>query len=593
MKAITDMKCITFGLLLLLSTIFTANAESSAHKPQNLEEKLKYADQIRSSDPELSNALLLELQEQKAQLTKEQQLYLKYLLAYQLTFQGNPDEGLIQFKELIESQASKSLKFRASITIINTYANTQKWNDGLTYLSKALELLPSIENKEIMQTGLMVAANFYNQLEQYDLGYKYAEKLSLLPLNDRNLCLSKGVLIEAKIHLKLLVENSDEIRQGIEICDKVGETLMSSFIRSFLIRLHISNKQPEKALDVLLPNLEVVENSHYPRLIIIFYSSIAKAYSLKEDYTQSEKYALKTIAQAELLGASQPVVQAYEILYKIAERRKEFKLALDYHVKYTQANKTYLDNIKTKHLAYQLAEHQAIEQETRIQLLDEQNKLLRVEQDLAQAEAENNKLFISLLIALSTLLIFWAYKSRLTQKRLRQMAEYDALTGLYNRGHFTQLALSSLEYCQSSNLSLSCILFDLDKFKSINDSYGHACGDWVLKKTSDVCRNIGRKNDIFVRLGGEEFCIFLPGCDLPTAKEFAELCRREIAAIDSSESGFSFDITASFGITDVRLSGFDLDKIIADADQAMYQSKNSGRNRITLFTPNIAGTTTE
>ncbi|WDE01157.1 GGDEF domain-containing protein [Thalassomonas actiniarum] len=575
----------TFGLLLLLSTIITVKAESSAHLSKNLAEKLKYADQIRSSDPELSNTLLLELQKQKEQLTLEQQLYLKYLLAYQLTFQGNPDEGLKQFKELIESKASESLKFRASITIINTLANTQKWNEGLTYLSKALELLPSIENKEIMQTGLMVAANFYNQLGQYDLGYKYAEKLSLLPINDRNLCLSKGVIIEAKINLELLAENSDEIKQGIKICDKVGESLMSSFIRSFLIRLHISNQHADKALNILLPNLEVVENSHYPRLIIIFYSSIAKAYSLKQNYIESEKYALKTIAQAELLGASQPVVQAYEILYQIAEQRKDFKLALEYHVKYTKANKTYLDNIKTKHLAYQLAEHQAIEQETRIQLLDEQNKLLRVEQDLAQAEAENNKLFISLLIALSTLLIFWAYKSRLTQKRLRQMAEYDALTGIYNRGHFTQLALSSLEYCQSSNLPLSCILFDLDKFKNINDSYGHTCGDWVLKKTADVCRNIGRKNDIFVRLGGEEFCIFLPGCDLPTAKEFAELCRREIAAIDCSESGANFNVTASFGITTAQLSGFDLDKIIADADQAMYSSKNNGRNQVSLFTP--------
>ncbi|WDE03315.1 GGDEF domain-containing protein [Thalassomonas viridans] len=579
------MKRITFGLLLLLSTTFTVKAESSAHISKDFDEQLQYADKIRSSDPELSNTILLELQKHEELLTAEQQHYLKYLLAYQLTFQGTPDKGLKQFKELAESKASKSLKFRTNITIINTLANTQKWNEGLAYLSKALELLPSIENKEIMQTGLMVAANFYNQLGQYELGYKYAEKLNLLPINDRNLCLSKGVIIEAKINLELLAENSDEIKQGIEICDKVGETLMSSFIRSFLVRLHLNKQQPDKALNILLPNLEVVENSHYPRLIIIFYSSIAKAYSFKQNYIQSEKYALKTIAQAELLGASQPVVQAYEILYKIAEQRKEFQLALKYHVNYTKANKTYLDNIKTKHLAYQLAEHQAIEQETRIKLLNEQNKLLRVEQDLAQAEAENNKLFISLLIALSTLLIFWAYKSRLTQKRLRQMAEYDSLTGIYNRGHFTQLARSSLEYCQSSNLPLSCILFDLDKFKTINDNYGHACGDWVLKKTADVCRNIGRKNDIFVRLGGEEFCIFLPGCDLTTAKEFAELCRQEVAAIDSTESGFSFDITASFGLTSAKLSGFDLDKIIADADQAMYLSKNNGRNRITLFTP--------
>ncbi|WDE13853.1 GGDEF domain-containing protein [Thalassomonas haliotis] len=579
------MKNSVFILMLLLSTNFSLSAEDRLKPSLNIDQQLQAADKLRSSEPAKFADLLNKLQENADTYTPEQRDYLEYLIAYSFTFQGNPNEGLSKFKRLVNSSANKLLKFRANLSIINILGNSQNWNEGLSYLSMLLEALPAVEDEKVYQLALAVSAIFYNQLGQYKLGLTYGQRLSDRATTPRNICISKGFILEAKLKLNILDKDSIEFTKGIDACEQANETLMSNFIRSYLARLHINNGKPDQALAILLPKRQEIEKTNYARFTVDIYAALARAYHLKNDAEQTRYYALNTINKAEKLGTSESVVQAYYLLYHLANKNNEYKLALDYHVKYTKANKTYLDSIQAKHLAYQLAEHQAIEQETKIQLLDEQNKLLRVEQDLAQAEAENNKLFISLLIALSTLLIFWAYKSRLTQKRLRQMAEYDALTGIYNRGHFTQLALSSLEYCQSSNLPLSCILFDLDKFKNINDSYGHTCGDWVLKKTADVCRNIGRKNDIFVRLGGEEFCIFLPGCDLPTAKEFAELCRREIAAIDCTESGANFNVTASFGITTAQLSGFDLDKIIADADQAMYLSKNNGRNQVSLFTP--------
>ena len=576
------MKTFVIILMLLLSFVSSLRAEN-VDSSLNIEQQLKLADKLRSSDPTQFNALLKDLQRNTEEYTTEQRDYLKYLTAYSLTFQGRPNEGLVILKKLAYSTSSTLLKFRANLSIVNIFGNSQNWNEGLSHLSILLETLPTIEDEEVYQLALAVSAIFYNQLGQYELGNKYANRLLAIASDNRNHCMATGIILEAKFKLKLLFEKSPEILDGIKVCDIAGEALMSSFIRSYLANLHINNQEPDKALGVIFPSIEEIEDTMYPRLLVEIYATIAKAFYLKEKSVETELYAKKVIDLSQDLDTPQALVEAYELLYLMAEKKKAFKLALNYHVKYTKANKAYLDNIKTKHLAYQLAEHQAIEQDTRIQLLDEQNKLLRVEQELTQVEAENNKLFISLLIALSTLLIFWGYKNKLTQKRLRQMAEYDALTGIYNRGHFTQLALSSLDYCQSSNLPLSCILFDLDKFKNINDSYGHACGDWALKKTAGVCRTIGRKNDIFVRLGGEEFCIFLPGCDLQTAKDFAELCRKEIAGIDTTESGFNFSITASFGITNAELSGFDLDKIIADADQAMYQSKDNGRNQITLF----------
>jgi diguanylate cyclase (GGDEF)-like protein len=126
-------------------------------------------------------------------------------------------------------------------------------------------------------------------------------------------------------------------------------------------------------------------------------------------------------------------------------------------------------------------------------------------------------------------------------------------------------------------------MFDLDHFKKVNDIFGHACGDWALKETIKACKGIGRQNDIFARLGGEEFCLVLPSCNIDAAMLRAEACRAAIEAIITEESGHDFSITASFGVTDVKRSGFTLDKLLADADMAAYTSKNAGRNRITLF----------
>jgi len=127
------------------------------------------------------------------------------------------------------------------------------------------------------------------------------------------------------------------------------------------------------------------------------------------------------------------------------------------------------------------------------------------------------------------------------------------------------------------------IMFDLDNFKSINDRFGHSTGDWVLKQVIAACKPICRKQDCFGRIGGEEFAILLHASDLSSATEMAERFRKHIAAIDTSENGHDFTVTASFGVTTTPLSGYVFDALLSNADQALYQSKREGRNRVSTF----------
>lgn len=446
----------------------------------DIDATLTQADQLKSSNPKAFSELLNTLE--KEPLNPQQRYFLDYLRGYELTYQGKQAQSIDVFNKILNSNANETLKFRANQTLINIYAISQDWSKGLTHLSKNFQFIEQIKDPETVQSGLAIAAIFYNQIEQYELGLSYAEKLRSSKPSKRNTCLANGLAIEAQLGLNQLEVDSPSLQAAVASCDE--EVIMESFIHSFIATKYLRDGNTAEVYGQLKPSLETIEKTRYPRLIAEVYATLASAYLQDHKIGEARLLAEKIVNLAKGLGNTQAVVTAYKVLYQIAELSGNYKAALDYHVKYAQADKAYLDDIKTKHLAFQLAEHQAAEQKSRIALLDRQNNLLLTEQQLAKTQAENNRLFISLLIAIITLLGFWAYKSWTIQKRLKQLAEYDALTHVFNRGHFTQVAQSALTYCESSEVDLSYILFDLDNFKQINDKYGHAIGDWVLKKVA-------------------------------------------------------------------------------------------------------------
>ena len=135
--------------------------------------------------------------------------------------------------------------------------------------------------------------------------------------------------------------------------------------------------------------------------------------------------------------------------------------------------------------------------------------------------------------------------------------------------------------------SAAVIMFDLDRFKAINDTYGHDTGDWVLKQVADTCSGLCRRIDHFGRIGGEEFAILLHGCELQAAIRLAEDCRIRLANIETRDSGHAFAITASFGVSVSRHSGYGLAELMSHADLVLYRAKRGGRNRVHAYTGDL------
>ncbi|MDQ1079929.1 diguanylate cyclase [Pseudoroseomonas cervicalis] len=181
-------------------------------------------------------------------------------------------------------------------------------------------------------------------------------------------------------------------------------------------------------------------------------------------------------------------------------------------------------------------------------------------------------------------LLEWRIAER--TEELRRQAETDALTGLANRRSFLVGAAAAMAAESAAGRPFTLLAFDLDHFKAVNDSAGHAAGDAVLRLAAERCRGALRHGDLLGRIGGEEFAIALPGAGAAEALALAERLRQAMAGIALPRSAAPEGrLTASFGIAEAAPGETQLDPLLRRADLALYSAKHGGRDRITLSPP--------
>jgi diguanylate cyclase (GGDEF)-like protein len=164
-------------------------------------------------------------------------------------------------------------------------------------------------------------------------------------------------------------------------------------------------------------------------------------------------------------------------------------------------------------------------------------------------------------------------------KEIHDLAITDPLTNIFNRRGLERWGQYEIDRAKRFNSSLSAIFFDLDKFKIINDTYGHDVGDVVLQEVVSCCQRVIRKIDIFSRIGGEEFLIILPETSLPIAFHVAERIRKTVSEHKFKANSHELDITLSLGVVELNEEMETLADLVVAADQYMYQAKESGRNQ--------------
>ena len=554
--------------------------------PPDIDSLISQAEASKSAAPDVFPGLLKTLEARK-DATAFQRLEIRYLRAWAEVYAGRFDSGVEMAKRVADQTKDRELKLRCGVLIVNAYALNGHFNEGLRQLDQTLALAEQITKADLRQTGELAAATLYNQIGQHDLARRYAEMVEPRPATPRLGCFAGYLKFEALLHLDTMPADDAPILRAIDTCKRANETLMANLVRATLARKWIRHDDSKHALSLLETYLPEAEGTRYPRLSAEFMSLLAELQLASGDLAKAEANAKAAAAYSDGLANTPPLVSAYSTLYRIAETRHDPTAALAYYKLFAQAERGYLQEVKARDLAYQLVRQETEQKNQQIQLLNRQNSLLQLQQRVEQQKAANSRLLM-LCFALFTLLtVYWAYKTKRMQMSVRRMAETDALTGISNRHHFTNEAEKALAQCERSGEQVSLIMFDLDHFKSINDNYGHVTGDWVLKEVAKTCSELCRPVDHFGRLGGEEFAILLRGCDQKAATRIADDCRMRIARIDSSESGFGFQATASFGVTSTKTSKSDLDKLMSQADQMLYRAKREGRNRVKAYTLDV------
>ncbi len=176
-----------------------------------------------------------------------------------------------------------------------------------------------------------------------------------------------------------------------------------------------------------------------------------------------------------------------------------------------------------------------------------------------------------------------ALNNALSHERLQRVAAIDSLTGLYNRRFGMERLSQEFSRSVRSNEPLGIVLFDIDHFKSVNDTYGHQVGDNVLKAIAENVKGALREGDTLMRYGGEEFLAVLPGAGETDLRTVGERMRRIVESSVHFESGSEVRVTISLGGASFpSADAADLDDLIRKADAAMYSAKKTGRNRLTL-----------
>lgn len=538
------------------------------------------AEEIKISDPRQFAEMMSRLSERSASLPRNQREHFEYLQAWQVAYTGDFRKAVPLLQSLIDRAEDVDVRGRALATMVNVHAIASNYEQAFPQLNRLLDVLPHIKDPVARQQGMEVAAFLYGVVGEHELALNYAQRVIDENRTTRGACRGNQLKLQALYKRGSLKADSAAFADAVAACIKHGELLTANQIRTYIVRLLLAEGSVDAAIRLLRQYYQEVQETRYPRGISEYDALLATAHQQRGDLTSARQYALRALETGVKDQPTEPIVTAYRVLYEIAVKQGDTATALSYLEKYVSADKGYLDDVSARQLAYERAKHENASNKLQIEALNQENKLLQLQRELDSKAAEASRLYIALLLLVVIFIALWAYRTKRSQLYFMKLSQVDSLTGIANRPRFIDLAESVLEAALKSGQQVSVVLCDLDYFKAINDRYGHAAGDHVLRQAVNACQTHLRVSDIFGRVGGEEFGIVLPGCGLDDAKQRAERLRAAVKALVPEYEGELCPVSASFGVTSTEMSGYELRQLLAHADWALYRAKAAGRDRV-------------
>lgn len=571
------------GVIIALAAAATAiRAEPAA--PVSLTQRLEHTERIRNTQHARFLKDLAQLRQQANRLSPYQRRYLHYLEAWEAAQDGQLSKSTRMLRPIIADSQRPALTAKARALLLTLLYIRGEYSAAYRTAGQLIATLPEVHDKLARYLALLSLSQLMNQTEQSGLALTYARQaLKTIPPGETP-CVPHSYEVTALLDSGRLKASSPKFDHAIALCTGTGETVTLDNLQLKRASAYVWQDQPAKAVALIKRLLPQIDAAGYRVHMLSARATLARAYWQLGDARDAQRTA-RTVLRMDDDGSDWANMQAYKTLYEIAKHQGQSTAALDHYEHYvTQRLKN--DKASTRRqLAYQKVRQEVQSQNMHIRNLQEQNKTLNLRQSVEHKAAENSRLYLILLISLLGFVGLWLLRTKQSQRRLRHLACHDGLTGALNHQHFIERADQLLTALGKSHATGCLILMDLDHFKLVNDTHGHAVGDRVLRHTATICRDTLRHEDLFGRLGGEEFGILLPYCSPDDGLAIVERLRARIAdpPLRLDDDTTDVPISASFGVALFTGSDCDVTALLAAADEALYEAKAAGRNRVVVF----------
>jgi diguanylate cyclase (GGDEF)-like protein len=546
---------------------------------------LERADSIKLGEPGKFNALIGEIGGRLRELSEDQRQYFLFLEGWKSAYDGKDAVAVAQLSGLATSSPSTVIRFRAYATLSALFTSERRYHTAFQDLTKMRSLLPRVSDGRARAEGLLDAADLYSRVGQYNLALSAAQAVIDQNWGGEGLCTGGQKKLRALFNIGRLSEFDAEVTQAIHACLKVDQPGYADEIRINLAERYIAAGRLDEARKLLEKYYPQVVALGYTRQVSSFDFLLASVNWKQGDLAAAKRFATGVVRRSIPGEFPQSLVTADRILYRFARQHGDYASALAYYRKYAIAKIGHLNDISVRELAYEKVQQENIARKLQVEALSRQNRVLQLKHQLAVKQVEATRLYGVILTLILVFIGLWAVWTKRSQLHFKTLSRLDGLTGISNRQHFIERAEAAIAYAKKSGEEVCLVLLDLDHFKAVNDRFGHATGDLVLQRTAALCKEYLRRSDIFGRFGGEEFSVLLPGCGLAEAREQAEQLRRIINGIEAEHRGTKVTASASFGIASSAVSGYALERLLANADSALYRAKRAGRDCVMAYDP--------
>ncbi|MCL1123507.1 GGDEF domain-containing protein [Shewanella surugensis] len=514
-----------------------------------------------------------------------------FLKGHSFALKGESDKATAFIKaemaspppEMLKAEYVKILALLAAI-----YADLDDVTQTLQILNQIVPFLGSVDDIDNEAYVYMMMVDMLSRMTRFDAALQYTDALYATldkVTNAMRRCYISG--IHANSLMNALKEDPAQRRRLMDLlidakkeCDTAGEMeMVSSQLRS-MSELYLLKDQEERAQATLDKAYRLSLDNDSTLELGFIYAALAEMAIRAEQFTLAEKHYLQALESAKNLDINRLLVDTTLGLSELYEKTQQLDKALMYRKQYGEYNAIKMQDIQGELTTFESAKLQLLEKDRQVQSLDRQQALFFAAKQINERKQTQMRLGMTLLVGGLFFLLLWTIISVMQKRRYKALAQNDPLTGIYNRSAGEELGMALYQQSRQEQRQFSLISFDIDDFKNINDCFGHATGDWVLKKIVAVIAPFIPDDAIFARMGGEEFMILLPNVNEEAAWALAEDYAATLSAINTQYSGHDFVVSVSFGVTQAILPDVKLDSLLKRASDVIAFTQHKGSDFI-------------